>query len=286
MNKTLGKKLEAVGMVLLFAFVVLTPTIPARMESRLRHILPQNNGFFTDETLTDWINDVSSFHIRNNRWTIITNSTDIDVQNIDVIQASYEQEDGLVTLSMQVAGDIENRGHWNDWDSNNETTEWIEYTFEFVTSEQGYVISYVNQSGALIFNDSQINLTSSAFTVINDTLSITFPLVNPGEIFENLSVITFYIKIDVTSLPHKIVLLADTLPNYWAKVFLFGRYTSVATKGEYMTVKAVGLWMIRGEPYNQLLRYRPGDIIRISTPYKARIITNHFLFGFFDILEY
>jgi len=280
------RKSEAVGIVLLFVFVVLIPIVPASMESRMRHLLPQNYGFFTDETLTDWTNDVGSLHYRNNRWTIITNSTDLDVQNIDVVQASYEQDDGLVTLSMQVAGVIENRGHWNDWVSNNETTELIEYSFAVATSEQEYMISYVNQSGVLLVNTSQTNLTSSDFTVINDTLSITFPLVNPEETFENLSVITLYININVTSQPYKIVILADSIPNYWTKVFLFGRYTSAATKGEYMTVKAVGLWMIRSEPYNQLLRYRPGDIIRISTPYKARIITNHFLFGFFDILWY
>lgn len=286
MNNTRVRKFIAVGMVLLFAFAIFIPAIPARMDGRIMHILPRNKVFFTDETLTDWTNDVGSFHYRNNRWTIITNSSAIEVQNIDVIQASYQQQEGQVTLSVQVAGSIENRGHWDDWVSDNETIELVEYTFQFITSEQEYLISYVNQTGALLVNSSQTNLTSSDFTVINDTLSITFPLLNPEETFENLSVMVLYININVTLKPYKIVIFADAIPNYWTKVFLFGRYTSAPFKGEYMTVEAVGLWMIRSEPYNQILRYRRGDIILLSTPYTARIITNHILFGFFDILWY
>ncbi|MCX6670647.1 MAG: hypothetical protein NTX92_01835, partial [Euryarchaeota archaeon] len=87
------------------------------------------------------------------------------------------------------------------------------------------------------------------------------------------------------SKPQKITFFFDSIPNYWSKVILFGRYIGTPLKGEYMTVIAVNLWMIRFYPYHQLLRYRLGDIIRVSTSYKARIITNHFLFGFFDVLQ-
>jgi hypothetical protein len=286
MDKTKVRKSKAVGIILLFALTAFIPVISARIERSMIHVLPQKSGSLSDDTLTDWTNDVSQCHFRTNKWTIITNSTDIDVQNIDVIQATSQQQDGLVTLTVQVASSIENRGHWTDWFTGNETIELVEYDFHFVTSEQEYLISYVNQTGALQFNTSQINLTSSDFTVINDTLSITFPLVNPEETFENLTVMTLYINVNVSSKPYKIVLYGDTAPNYWSKVFLFGRYTNTPFKGEYMTVEAVRLWMIRPGSYHQILRYRPGDIIRISTPYKARIITNHFLFGYFDILEF
>ena len=160
----------------------------------------------------------------------------------------------------------------------------VEYTFSFTTSEQDYLVSYINQTGVVLFNGSQINLTSSDCIVLNNTLSITFPLVDQNESYENLSVIASFLKFNPLK-PRKITLFIDSIPNYWSKVFLFGRYIGSPLKGAYMTVIAVNLWMIRIDPYHQLLRYRLGDIIRVSTPYKARIITNHFLFGFFDILQ-
>ena len=46
----------------------------------------------------------------NNKCTVIMNSTDIEVDNLDLIQTTYLQQGSLVTLSVQVAGRIEDRG--------------------------------------------------------------------------------------------------------------------------------------------------------------------------------
>jgi len=278
------RKWIAIGMILLFVQAALLPNIPGRITDRMRDGLPQNQGFFSNGTMTDWTNDVCSLNYLNNKCTVIMNSTNIEVDNLDLIQTTYLQQGSLVTLSVQVAGCIENRGQPYWWNITNETIDVIEYTFSFTTSEQDYLVSYVNQTGVVLFNGSQINLTSSDCIVVNNTLSITFPLVDQNESYENLSVLAIFLKINPLK-PRKITFFFDSIPNYWSKVILFGRYIGSPLKGEYMTVIAVNLWMIRIYPYHQLLRYQLGDIIRVSTPYKARIITNHFLFGFFDILQ-
>jgi hypothetical protein len=277
------KKWIAIGMILMFVSAALLPNIAARITDRMREGLLQNQGFFSNGTMTDWTDDVCSLNYLNNKCTVIMNSTDIEVDNLDLIQTSYLQQGSLVTLSVQVVGRIEDRGQPYWWNTTNETVDVVEYAFSFTTSEQDYLVSYINQTGFVLFNGSQINLTSSDYIVVDNTLSITFPLVDPNESYENLSVIAYFLKFNLSK-PRKIIFFFDSIPNYWSKVFLFGRYIGSPLKGAYMTVIAVNLWMIRINS-NQILRYRLGDIIRVSTPYKARIITNHFLFGFFDILQ-
>jgi hypothetical protein len=278
------RKWIAIGMILVFVEAAFIPNIPGRIENHVKDVLPKNQGIISNVTMTDWTNDVCALNAYNNKCTVILNSTDIEVDNLDLVQTTYLQQGSLVTLSVQVAGNIENRGHSYYWNTTtNETLDVVEYVFSITTSEQDYMVSYINYTGVLFFNGSHINLTSSDFIVVNNTLSISFALVDPNEIYENLSVIANYLKLN-PSKPQKIKFFFDSIPNYWTKVLLFGRYISSPLKGEYMTVIAVNLWMIRID-YHQLLRYKLGDIIRVSTPYKTRIITNHFLFGFFDILQ-
>ena len=278
------RKWIAIGMILVFVEAAFIPNMTGRIENRVKDVLPQNHGIFSNVTMTDWTDDVCVLNAYNNKCTVILNSTDIEVDNLDLVQTTYLQQGSLVTLSVQVVGCIENRGQSYYWNTTtNETLDVVEYVFSFITSEQDYLVSYINHSGVLFFNGSHINLSSSDVIVVNNTLSISFPLGDSNEIYENLSVMANYLKLN-PSKPQKIKFFFDSIPNYWTKVFLFGRYIGSPLKGEYMTVVAVHLWMIRID-YHQLLRYKLGDIIRVSTPYKARIIMNHFLFGFFDILQ-
>jgi len=282
-TNTLIEKGFTLGLILLFVGTISIPDIHGSFSHHMNNVLQLNTHTPTDITITDWTGDVCSFHYFTTKWTLVTNSSEIEVSNLDLTQATYQQQGILATLCLQVAGSIENRGHilyGNISDEINAT----EYAFQLTTSEQDYLISYVNQTGILIYNDTQINLTSSAFTVIGNTLSITFPLVSLNETYENLSVTSTFIRTNFSSHPPMIVYLSDTIPNLWSKVLLFGTFNTNNTKGEYMTIEAHHLWMIRFHPF-QLIHYKPGEIIRVSTPYKAKIITAHFLVGLFNVLE-
>jgi len=279
----LSRKWFALGIIFLFTGASALPNISGSIGKNTIHVRTSNTQTTADETITDWTGDVCSYNYDRTTWTIITNSTDIEVDNIDLIQTSFAQQDSQATLRLQVAGNIENRGYPGD--TGNDTIDHVEYLFELTTSEQFYVLVYVNQTCVLFYDDNVVNLTSSDFTVLNNTLSITFPLMNLTETYENLNVTVLYIKANLSSQPSTIVLLSDTVPNKWAKVLLFGTYNSADLRGAYMALEAVRLWMVRFQPF-QLTRFIPGDIIRISTPYKARMITNHFIIGMVDVLEF
>jgi len=273
------RKWVVVGIILLFIGASVVPnssgsTGNKRIDSSPTYIP-------ADETITDWTDDVCSYNYFRNTWTIITNSTDIEVDNIDLVQTSFTQQDSQVTLGLQVAGRIEDRGHPGNF--TNETDE-VDYFFLLTTSERFYFVGYINQTGFLFYDDVHSNLTSSDFTVLSDTLSITFSLVNLTETYQNLSVTASYVKANLSS-PSTIVLLQDTVPNEWTKVLLFGTFNITDTRGAYMELEAVRLWMIRFHPF-QLTRFKPESIIRISTPYPARLITDRFIIGMVDVLEY
>lgn len=275
------KKWIAFGIMLLFigANVVSSSGGSTGNNKVAGHTSPTQNP--ADETFTDWTADVCSFNYYRNTWTIITNSTDVEVDNIDLIQTSFAQQDSQVTLDLQVAGRIEDRGHPGNF--TNETNE-VDYYFLLTTSEREYFVGYINQTGFLFYDDVHINLTASDFSILNDTLSITFSLLNLTETFQNLSVAASFVKANLSS-PSTIVLLQDTVPNQWTKVLLFGTYNITDRRGAYMELEADRLWMIRFQPF-QLIRFKPGGIIRISTPYFARLITDRFIIGMVDVLEY
>lgn len=276
------RKWAAFGIILLFMGASIVPNISGSNGKNRIDVRMSNAQTPADITITDWTDDVCSFNYYRNTWTIITNSTDIEVDNIDLIQSTFVQHDSQVTLSLQVAGQIEDRGHPGNF--TNETDE-VDYFFSLDTSERFYFIVYMNQTGFLFYDDVHLNLTSSDFSVLDGTLSITFSLMNLTETYIKLSVNAIYVKANVSSPYTKIIILEDTVPNQWTKVLLFGTYNITNSRGAYMELETVRLWMIRFQPFI-LTRFKSGDIIRISTPYMARMITNHFIMGMVDILEY
>ncbi|HER45434.1 MAG TPA: PKD domain-containing protein, partial [Thermoplasmatales archaeon] len=69
----------------------------------------------------------------------------------------------------------------------------------------------------LLYGMEQINLTSSDFSIVGGTLSITFSLVSADEVYEELIVTTTFIKVDFTALEEEgfedFVYLSDIAPN-------------------------------------------------------------------------
>jgi len=171
-----------------------------------------------DVTITDIIEDVSSIDYTTQETTVVTSHPDIDVQNIDIVKATYTQQGTQATVTLQVRGSIENRGKIIDLYNEDSfgALNFVEYDFQVTTSEQDYTISYANQTGQVGNGVETTNLTSSDFTVVGDTLTIVFPLASPVEVYENLSVTSMFVKMNLSGGDMDLtgfVYLSDIAPN-------------------------------------------------------------------------
>ena len=92
----------------------------------------------------------------------------------------------------------------------------VEYDFSLSTTEQDYTISYANQTGQISNGVDTTNLTSSDFTVVGDTLTITFDLTSAAEVYDNMSVTSMFVKMNLSAGDMDIsgfVYLSDIAPN-------------------------------------------------------------------------
>ena len=166
-----------------------------------------------DVTIRDGAGDVCSVDFRTGEATVVNSSPYIDVDNIDLIKANYTQQGIQATLSLQVVGNIENRGEIIDLFEDVIDINTVEYDFQLITSEQDYLVSYSNETGQLLIGGyEQINLTSSDFSAVGDTLTISFVLTSADEIYSNLSVTSTYLKVDLSD-EASLVFLSDVAPN-------------------------------------------------------------------------
>jgi hypothetical protein len=168
-----------------------------------------------DVTITDGIGDVSSIDYLTGETKVVPSHPDINVDNLDLTKATYTKQGTQATVSIQVKGNIENRGKIIDPYSEDFLSAFttVEYEVQLTTSEQTYSLSYSNQTGTLSYGDQQINLTSSNFSVAGNTLAISFTLTSAGEIYSNLSVSSTYLKANFSEAEPSIEFLSDVAPN-------------------------------------------------------------------------
>jgi PKD repeat protein len=171
-----------------------------------------------DVTITDIIDDVSSVDYFTEETTVVTTSPYINVQNIDIVKATYSQVEAEATVTLQVRGTIENRGKIIDFytDDTFGPLNFVEYDFTITTSEQDYTISYANETGQVNNGLENTNLTSADFTVAGDTLTIHFPLTSASEVYDNMTVTSMFVKMNFTATGDDIsdfTYLSDIAPN-------------------------------------------------------------------------
>jgi len=171
-----------------------------------------------DVTITDIIEDVSSIDYLTQGTTVVTSHPDIDVKNLDIIKATYTKQGTKATVTVQVRGSIENRGRIIDLynEDSFSALNFVEYDFQLTTSEQDYTISYANQTGQISNGIETSNLTSSDFTVVGDTLTIIFSLTSSDEVYENMSVTSMFVKMNLAGDEPDLsdfVYLSDIAPN-------------------------------------------------------------------------
>ncbi len=171
-----------------------------------------------DETITDIIEDVSSVDYFTQETTVVTSHPEIEVNNLYIVKATYSQQGTQATVTLQVRGSIENRGKIIDFytDDTFGPLNFVEYDFSLSTTEQDYTISYANQTGQVSNGVDTTNLTSSDFTVVGDTLTITFDLTSAAEVYDNMSVTSMFVKMNISAGDMDIsgfVYLSDIAPN-------------------------------------------------------------------------
>jgi PKD repeat protein len=168
-----------------------------------------------DVTISDGTGDVSSIDYLTGETKVVPSHPDINVDNIDLVQATYTQHGTQAIVGIQVKGNIENRGKIVDPNSEDFMSAFntVEYEVQLTTSAQDYSISYSNKTGSMSYGDEQINLTSSNFSVAGNTLTISFILTSAGETYSNLSVSSTYLKANFSEAEPSIEFLSDVAPN-------------------------------------------------------------------------
>jgi hypothetical protein len=170
-----------------------------------------------DVTITDIIDDVSSVDYLTSGTTVVTSNPFIDVANIDIVKATYTQQGTQATVTLQVRGSIENRGKsFDEFGEDMGPFNFVEYDFQVTTSEQDYTISYANQSGQINNGIDSVNLTSADYTVVGDTLTINFDLTSAAEVYDNMSVTSMFVKLNLSGAEPDLsdfVYLSDIAPN-------------------------------------------------------------------------
>ena len=200
------------------------------------------------ETIIDGTGDVSSVDYFTQETTIVTSHPDINVNNLDIVQATYTQQGTQATVTLQVKGSIENRGELPDQMFEDPLLEslnfnFVEYSFDVTTLEHVYTIAYVNQTGQFDVDEGieTSNLTSSDFSVVGNTLSITFKLKSAEEIYENLSVTSMFIKMNLSSVDEDLagfVWLSDFAPNPSLSLYDASAETNIGFVGENIQFNA------------------------------------------------
>jgi PKD repeat protein len=152
-----------------------------------------------NETITDPIGDVGSVNFETGVTDTITYHPDVTISNLDITEITYTNNAGTVTLTLQVNGVIENRGNIEDYQNpENFNLNMIGYLISLTTSEENYLVTYVNKSCQLIYQDGTIlNLTASDFSVSDNTLSVTFTLNDLTETYDSLDAEVDFMKLNI-----------------------------------------------------------------------------------------
>jgi hypothetical protein len=196
-----------------------------------------------DEIITDGTGDVSSINSIGDT-VLITYSPEIEVDNLDLIEATYTLQGTQVTLTLQVNGLIQNQGelidpYSEDFDMNS-TLNYVQYGFYLTTSSDDYSITYINGTCNFTSNAESRNLPSSDFSVDGNTLTVTFILASADETYESLAVDSSFTKINLSVLydpsgegdiDKAFIWLADSAPNP-PLVVSFEEVSNVGSIGE------------------------------------------------------
>lgn len=252
MHKEIYKKMFVYGCIALMVGFSLFPTIMGSYNEKNKDISLKIGTSFVEETLTDWAEDVCIIDAYTGNISIVTENPYVEVDNIDIIAASCTQDEKDITVTLQVAGGIENRGGWIDPYNFSGILDVVEYDFQLTTSEQEYLISYFNETGFIEYGNETVNLTTSNFSVNGDTLCITFSLTHAEELCQDFTVMTYYVRADLSDpYLYNITFLFDMAPDPpLMKALFFGFIQNVIKRQDYIMFHSVRMKTVRFMPLN------------------------------------
>lgn len=194
-----------------------------------------------DVTISDGTGDVYSYDDQN--MTLITNSPEIDIANIDINQTTYMLEGTQITLTLRVNGKIQDKGNLFDinlenaedlGDLENFTINAIFYQFTVTTSSGYYVILYSNKTCNFTSTTDSYDLSPSDFSIngAGNTLTVTFPLTNAFETYESLEVESVYTNFNFIQEDFSPIYYSDMAPNPILEAGLADGITNIGSVGE------------------------------------------------------
>jgi len=213
----------------------------------------------------------------------VSEHSDIDVKNIDIREITYIRQDKDVTLTLKVDGEIENRGNMEDipnFGLEEIDINVVEYKIGLGTSNESYVISYVNEKCQLnyYYDDETVNLSEGEWYIDNkDTLVISFELKSNDETYEYLEVTTTFTKMnisiftmdpeDLEDLEGFVVLLMDIAPNPPLEVFASTAHgTTIGTVGKNIQFNGSAYFGEGGPPYTYKWDFGDGETSTEKNP--------------------
>jgi hypothetical protein len=272
-----------VGMILISIGASIVSGADGWTVTKRTNVFSRNDCRYANQTIIDGTGDVWSMNAYTSRVRIIKSSREIDVDNLDIAQVICMQQASEVTIRLDVVGRIENRGAFIPYENGSiDDINLVEYDIQLNTSKEMYWIAYCNSTCRLFYDDEQVNLTSSDFSVENNTLLISFSLVHPDEMCVNLSAISLFIKANLSSRWPRIVAIIDVVPSYIRKVFLFGKVSIVSQDSNTSVVEAVNLGMVLFKKF-QLIHYTGGERIIFSDQSPGIMTTDGVMIGYFYV---
>jgi len=139
---------------------------------------------------TGTLEDVPEDVIDQYTMDLVTENDYIDIDNIDITKVDYIISDGSIEFTIEVVGEIENRGSLDQMYPDPSVVfynvDLVIYSLYLSTSTSMYSISYINNTCQVLDVSGTTNLTASDFSTSGDTLTVSFEWNTTDEEFEDI----------------------------------------------------------------------------------------------------
>lgn len=264
------RKEITIGLVFFFVAVGMSWCVSGSRDTIVTN--PTNNPTQANNSITDWTKDVFTFNSSGDPY-LISNSSYVEIKNLDILKISYVQEDTLVTLSLQVTGQIEDRGSFESYYEQ----ELVAYELELATSGTAYDLAYINKSAVLWHDDIQVSLPPSNFTVVGDTLTAWFSV--SGVNATDLNATSYYINEIIYEYYNDIVPQPPV-----KKAFLYGSIHNVTKTDDYISFYPTSLSALWFNPF--WLDHSPGLELMILPHHSLGLLGTKVAFGLFPVVPF
>ena len=208
-----------------------------------------------EKTVTDLENDVITINSEGEEVMVS------DHPNIDITQLTYSKTDDIVTMTLTVKNKIENRGNLT---SEIGIMNSVVYTLMLITNKVEYEIIYINNVANISYDfTSSEDIPEENFSVEDDTLTITFALLNEDEVYDSMTAQTVEISLENLNPENFEGFYQDTASDLPVQVLIFTEIDEEYT-GE--TVEFTSYTDYGSPPYEWLWDFGDGETSNEQNP--------------------